>query len=153
MFRGKLKQVPMEEDPALMRRVLGPEPEPSSAPAAAPEEAAKSAGATAFTVDVKSFLKPGEKTYTQRCRLFVGNLPTDISEENFKCLFQRYGRPREIFISRDRGFSFVHQQCRELAHIAKAELDGTFLRTKPLRIRFATHGADPAPITDGSPYG
>lgn len=60
-----------------------------------------------FTVDIKSFLKPGEKSYTQRCRLFVGNLPTDITEEDFKRLFERYGEPSEVFINRDRGFGFI----------------------------------------------
>lgn len=68
------------------------------------EEEASSGG---FTVDIKSFLKPGEKSYTQRCRLFVGNLPTDITEEDFKRLFERYGEPSEVFINRDRGFGFI----------------------------------------------
>ncbi|KAF7250771.1 Paraspeckle component 1 [Varanus komodoensis] len=57
------------------------------------EEEEQSGGG--FTVDIKSFLKPGEKSYTQRCRLFVGNLPTDITEEDFKRLFERYGEPSE----------------------------------------------------------
>uniref|UniRef100_A0A8D0CEX8 Paraspeckle component 1 n=1 Tax=Salvator merianae TaxID=96440 RepID=A0A8D0CEX8_SALMN len=94
-----------------------------------------------FTVDIKSFLKPGEKSYTQRCRLFVGNLPTDITEEDFKRLFERYGEPSEVFINRDRGFGFIRLESRTLAEIAKAELDGTILKSRPLRIRFATHGA------------
>ncbi|KAM6342075.1 paraspeckle component 1 isoform 2-T2 [Podargus strigoides] len=94
-----------------------------------------------FTIDIKSFLKPGEKSYTQRCRLFVGNLPTDITEEDFKRLFERYGEPSEVFINRDRGFGFIRLESRTLAEIAKAELDGTILKSRPLRIRFATHGA------------
>lgn len=59
------------------------------------------------TIDIKSFLKPGEKSYTQRCRLFVGNLPTDITENEFKKLFDKYGEPSEVFINRDRGFGFI----------------------------------------------
>ncbi|XP_037746570.1 paraspeckle component 1 isoform X2 [Chelonia mydas] len=94
-----------------------------------------------FTIDIKSFLKPGEKSYTQRCRLFVGNLPTDITEEDFKRLFERYGEPSEVFINRDRGFGFIRLESRTLAEIAKTELDGTILKSRPLRIRFATHGA------------
>ncbi|XP_072119187.1 paraspeckle component 1-like isoform X6 [Mobula birostris] len=92
-------------------------------------------------VDIKNFRRPGEKTYTQRCRLFVGNLPTDIMEEDFKKLFWKYGDPSEVFINRDRGFGFIRLETRTLAEIAKAELDGTMLRNRPLRIRFATHGA------------
>ncbi|XP_042313189.1 paraspeckle component 1 isoform X2 [Sceloporus undulatus] len=105
------------------------------------EEEEQGAGGGGFTVDIKSFLKPGEKSYTQRCRLFVGNLPTDITEEDFKRLFERYGEPSEVFINRDRGFGFIRLESRTLAEIAKAELDGTILKSRPLRIRFATHGA------------
>uniref|UniRef100_A0A803TGB3 Paraspeckle component 1 n=1 Tax=Anolis carolinensis TaxID=28377 RepID=A0A803TGB3_ANOCA len=115
---------------------LPPPPPPESEKAGQEEQ-----GGSGFTVDIKSFLKPGEKSYTQRCRLFVGNLPTDITEEDFKRLFERYGEPSEVFINRDRGFGFIRLESRTLAEIAKAELDGTILKSRPLRIRFATHGA------------
>lgn len=52
-------------------------------------------------------LKPGEKTYTQRCRLFVGNLPNDITEEAFRKLFAKYGEPSEVFINKGKGFGFI----------------------------------------------
>ncbi|XP_036311488.1 paraspeckle component 1 isoform X4 [Pipistrellus kuhlii] len=153
MLRGNLKQVRIEKNPARLRALesaagesepaaamalsLAGEPAPP-APAPAEERPEEEAG---FTIDIKSFLKPGEKTYTQRCRLFVGNLPTDITEEDFKRLFERYGEPSEVFINRDRGFGFIRLESRTLAEIAKAELDGTILKSRPLRIRFATHGA------------
>lgn len=35
----------------------------------------------------------------------------------------------------------VFQETRTLAEIAKAELDGTIMNNRPIRIRFATHGA------------
>lgn len=35
----------------------------------------------------------------------------------------------------------IPQETRTLAEIAKAELDGTILNNRPIRIRFATHGA------------
>lgn len=35
----------------------------------------------------------------------------------------------------------VFQETRTLAEIAKAELDGTMLNNRPIRIRLATHGA------------
>lgn len=35
----------------------------------------------------------------------------------------------------------IIQETRTLAEIAKAELDGTMLGNRPIRIRFATHGA------------
>ncbi|KAK7898509.1 hypothetical protein WMY93_019362 [Mugilogobius chulae] len=86
-------------------------------------------------------LKPGEKTYTQRCRLFVGNLPNDITEEVFKDMFSKYGEPSEIFINKAKGFGFIRLESRALAEIAKAELDDTPMKGRPLRVRFATHSA------------
>lgn len=51
--------------------------------------------------------KPGEKTYTQRCRLFIGNLPNDITDAEFRKLFAKYGEPSEIFINQGKGFGFI----------------------------------------------
>ncbi|XP_020383321.1 non-POU domain-containing octamer-binding protein-like isoform X1 [Rhincodon typus] len=96
---------------------------------------------TGITVDMTNFRKPGEKTYTQRCRLFVGNLPNDVTDEEFKKMFEKYGEPSEIFINKDKGFGFIRLETRTLAEIAKAELDDTTLRGRQIRIRFATHGA------------
>lgn len=120
MLRGNLKQVRIEKNPARLRALesAAGESEPVAAAAMALTLAGEQAPPPApseehpdeelgFTIDIKSFLKPGEKTYTQRCRLFVGNLPTDITEEDFKRLFERYGEPSEVFINRDRGFGFI----------------------------------------------
>ncbi|KAI1902679.1 hypothetical protein AGOR_G00018500 [Albula goreensis] len=96
---------------------------------------------SSFTIDLQSFRKPGEKAYTQRSRLFVGNLPTGVSEEEVEKLFSKYGKSSEIFIHKDRGFGFIRLESRTLAEIAKAELDDTPFRGRQLRVRFATHGA------------
>lgn len=85
--------------------------------------------------------RPGEKTYTQRCRLFVGNLPADITEEEFKGLFAKYGEPGEVFINKSKGFGFIKLESRALSEIAKAELDDLPMRGRQLRVRFATHAA------------
>ncbi|CAH2221984.1 splicing factor, proline- and glutamine-rich isoform X1 [Pelobates cultripes] len=85
--------------------------------------------------------RPGEKTYTQRCRLFVGNLPADITEEEFKNLFAKYGEPGEVFINKSKGFGFIKLESRALSEIAKAELDDYPMRGRQLRVRFATHSA------------
>ncbi|KAM8766639.1 splicing factor, proline- and glutamine-rich isoform 1-T1 [Acanthopagrus schlegelii] len=92
-----------------------------------------------FTLSM--LLKPGEKTYTQRCRLFIGNLPNDITEDDFKRLFAKYGEPSEVFINKGKGFGFIRLESRALAEIAKAELDDTPMKGRPLRVRFATHSA------------
>lgn len=61
----------------------------------------------AFKATLSMLLKPGEKTYTQRCRLFIGNLPNDITEDDFKKLFAKYGEPSEVFINKIKGFGFI----------------------------------------------
>ncbi|KAL1273992.1 hypothetical protein QQF64_026806 [Cirrhinus molitorella] len=95
----------------------------------------------AFTIDLQNFRKPGEKTYTQRSRLFVGNLPTGTTEEDVEKLFSKYGKPSEIFINKERGFGFIRLETKTLADIAKAELDDAVFRGRQIRVRFATHGA------------
>lgn len=95
----------------------------------------------ALTLDLQNFRKPGEKAYTQRSRLFVGNLPTGVAEEAVEKLFSKYGKPSEIFINKDRGFGFIRLESRIIAEIARAELDDTPFRGRQIRVRFATHGA------------
>ncbi|KAM3585528.1 uncharacterized protein V6R79_019792 [Siganus canaliculatus] len=119
-------------------------PPPAQSPAAEAVEGADDGsqeGPTGLTLDITSFRKPGEKTFTQRSRLFIGNLPLDIPEEEFKNMFAKFGNVNEIFINRDRGFGFIRLETRTLAEIAKAELDGTILNNRPIKIRFATHSA------------
>ncbi|XP_068603211.1 splicing factor, proline- and glutamine-rich [Brachionichthys hirsutus] len=94
-----------------------------------------------FRATLSMLLKPGEKTYTQRCRLFIGNLPNDITEDDFKRLFAKYGEPSEVFINKGKGFGFIRLESRALAEIAKAELDDIPMKGRPLRVRFATHSA------------
>uniref|UniRef100_A0A8B9TEG1 Non-POU domain-containing octamer-binding protein n=1 Tax=Anas platyrhynchos TaxID=8839 RepID=A0A8B9TEG1_ANAPL len=94
-----------------------------------------------LTIDLKNFRKPGEKTFTQRSRLFVGNLPPDITEEEMRKLFEKYGKAGEVFIHKDKGFGFIRLETRTLAEIAKVELDNMPLRGKQLRVRFACHSA------------
>uniref|UniRef100_A0A8B9MQ63 Non-POU domain containing octamer binding n=1 Tax=Accipiter nisus TaxID=211598 RepID=A0A8B9MQ63_9AVES len=87
-----------------------------------------------LTIDLKNFRKPGEKTFTQRSRLFVGNLPPDITEEEMRKLFEKYGKAGEVFIHKDKGFGFIRLETRTLAEIAKVELDNMPLRGKQLRV-------------------
>lgn len=75
-------------------------------------------GPAEMTLDITSFRKPGEKTFTQRSRLFVGNLPVDIPEEEFKNMFTKYGKINEVFINRDRGFGFIRLVCSHFCFLA-----------------------------------
>lgn len=47
------------------------------------------------------------KKFTGRCRLFVGNLPNDTNEDEFKSMFSPYGELSEVFVNPTRGFGFV----------------------------------------------
>ncbi|XP_061453878.1 splicing factor, proline- and glutamine-rich isoform X2 [Rhineura floridana] len=111
----------------------------------------KMSDAEGFKANLSLLRRPGEKTYTQRCRLFVGNLPADITEEEFKRLFSKYGEPGEVFINKGKGFGFIKLESRALAEIAKAELDDTPMRGRQLRVRFATHAAALS-VRNLSPY-
>ncbi|XP_017291827.1 splicing factor, proline- and glutamine-rich isoform X2 [Kryptolebias marmoratus] len=104
-----------------------------------------------FKAALSMLLKPGEKSYTQRCRLFVGNLPNDITEEILRKMFAKYGEPSEVFINKGKGFGFIRLESRALAEIAKAEMDDTPMRGRPLRVRFATHSAALS-VKNLSPY-
>ena len=75
-----------------------------------------------LTIDLKNFRKPGEKTFTQRSRLFVGNLPPDITEEEMRKLFEKYGKAGEVFIHKDKGFGFIRlvSSCGLLEHALKS---------------------------------
>uniref|UniRef100_A0A8D0DQE2 Splicing factor proline and glutamine rich n=1 Tax=Salvator merianae TaxID=96440 RepID=A0A8D0DQE2_SALMN len=111
----------------------------------------KMSDAEGFKANLSLLRRPGEKTYTQRCRLFVGNLPADITEDEFKRLFSKYGEPGEVFINKGKGFGFIKLESRALAEIAKAELDDTPMRGRQLRVRFATHAAALS-VRNLSPY-
>lgn len=75
---------------------------------------------SSLTIDLQSFRKPGEKAYTQRSRLFVGNLPTGVSEEEVEKLFSKYGKSSEIFIHKDRGFGFIRLVSRKIKLFLRA---------------------------------
>lgn len=42
-----------------------------------------------------------------RSRLFIGNVPTDLTQDEFQVLFSKYGELIEYYINPSRGFGFV----------------------------------------------
>lgn len=92
-----------------------------------------------------------EKKFTGRCRLFVGNLPADITEKEFKDLFSKFGDLGEIFLNTQRSFGFVKMDTRINAEHAKQELDGYTFKGRCIRVRFASHGAA-VRVKNLSPY-
>ena len=61
-------------------------------------------GPPVFTIDDT----PKEpKKFTGRCRLFVGNITPDTTEEQFKEMFTPYGEVSEVFVNAAKGFGFI----------------------------------------------
>jgi RNA recognition motif-containing protein len=74
-------------------------------------------------------------------RLFVGNLPSDATEETVTTLFSQFGTVRsiqliaDIFSGKCRGFGFIGMEGHE-ARAAIAGLDGNLYCGKPLKVKF-----------------
>ncbi|MFH4978045.1 hypothetical protein AB6A40_004754 [Gnathostoma spinigerum] len=81
-----------------------------------------------------------KKKFTGRCRLFVGNLPNDLKEEELKELFTPHGDIAECYLS-GKGFAFLRMDTRAHAESAKETIDGKLIHNRPVRVRFAVHGA------------
>ena len=47
------------------------------------------------------------KKFTGRCRLFVGNLAPEMTEDDFKQLFQPFGDVSEVYVNPSRSFGFI----------------------------------------------
>ncbi|CAL1240530.1 RNA recognition motif domain-containing protein [Candidatus Methylocalor cossyra] len=72
-------------------------------------------------------------------RIYAGNLPSDVTEQEFTQLFAEHGRVRSIELARDiftgrcRGFGFVEMEGHE-ARAAIGALNGRTLRGNSLRV-------------------
>ena len=72
-------------------------------------------------------------------RIYVGNLPADLTEQEFTELFAQHGRvrsmdlARDIFSGRCRGFGFIEMEGHE-ARAAISALNGFTLRGNSLRV-------------------
>lgn len=53
---------------------------------------------------VKTFSEP---KFSGRSRLYVGNLGSEITEQDLKEYFSPYGEIAEVFLNREKGFAFV----------------------------------------------
>ncbi|XP_014255748.1 hrp65 protein-like isoform X2 [Cimex lectularius] len=82
-----------------------------------------------------------EKMFNGRCRLYIGNLPPDATEDEFLKLFQPYGLTSELYINKEKNFAFIRLDYRSTAEKAKRELDGHSFKNRNLKVRFAPIGA------------
>lgn len=78
-----------------------------------------------------------EIKFSNRNRLYVGNLTNDVTENDLKELFAPFGEIAETFINKEKNFAFVKVDFRPNAEKAKRELDGVVRKGRNIRIRFA----------------
>jgi len=83
------------------------------------------------------------RKFIGRCRLFVGNVPSGMTEEKFKELFKDYGQTHNAFFQGQKGFGLISLEFIHQAQKAKMELDGKVMEgaSRPLRVRFSSHPA------------
>lgn len=81
------------------------------------------------------------KKFQGRCRLFVGNLPHNTSEEQVKSLFEPFGEIGEIFLGPKSSFAFVKMDTKQNAEAARDALDCSSFDGRQLRVRLAAHAA------------
>lgn len=78
-----------------------------------------------------------EIKFSGRNRLYIGNLTSDVTENELKEMFKPFGEISEAFINTEKNFAFLKLDFHANAERAKKELDGSMRKNKPIRIRFA----------------
>ncbi|KAL3265983.1 hypothetical protein HHI36_010172 [Cryptolaemus montrouzieri] len=80
-----------------------------------------------------------EMKFNGRNRLYVGNIPQALSEEDIQKMFSEYGEINDIFINHDKHFAFVIYDYHSNAERAKHELDGKVINNndRQLKIRYS----------------
>ena len=48
-----------------------------------------------------------EKKFSNKSRLFVGNLPREMTENDIRKLFEAFGEVQEVFLQKEKSFGFV----------------------------------------------
>ncbi|XP_019872429.2 hrp65 protein isoform X2 [Aethina tumida] len=82
-------------------------------------------------------INTAEKKFNGRNRLYIGNIGNEVTEEDLTELFKSYGETSEIFLNKEKNFAFIKLDFHCNAEKAKSELDGTVLKSRNLKIRFA----------------
>lgn len=52
-----------------------------------------------------------EKKFGNRARLYVGNLPRGMTEDELRQLFGQFGETEQIYIEKEKNFGFVRMVC------------------------------------------
>jgi len=78
-----------------------------------------------------------ETKFSGRNRLYIGNLTSDMNEDEIRELFKPFGEVGEIFHNAEKNFCFLKVDFHVNAEKAKRELDGLMRKGRQLRVRFA----------------
>ena len=76
-------------------------------------------------------------------RLYIGNLPFEVTKDDLNTLFSTVGTVEDAIIvtqpgsGRPRGFGFVEMQDEQDAHLAIEQLDGYSLAGRTLKVNVA----------------
>jgi len=62
-----------------------------------------------------------KKKFSNKARLFVGNLPRDFSSDELKKLFEEYGEVQEVFLQREKNYGFVRRVRKREVGCGSAE--------------------------------
>uniref|UniRef100_A0A6P7FXH1 Hrp65 protein-like isoform X2 n=1 Tax=Diabrotica virgifera virgifera TaxID=50390 RepID=A0A6P7FXH1_DIAVI len=92
-----------------------------------------------------------ERKFNCRNRLYIGNISSEITENDLEELFKPYGETAEIFINKDKNFAFLKFDYNCNARKAKKELDGTLIKTRVLKIRVAPYSSS-VKVKNLTPY-
>lgn len=92
----------------------------------------------ASTIDLP-IMDMDEKEFNGHNRLFIANLPLNVTEEDLKNLFKSFGVISHIFINRDKKttFAFVTLDYYINAQKAMRKLDGSLYLDKKLKVHFS----------------
>ncbi|KAF2879187.1 hypothetical protein ILUMI_26987 [Ignelater luminosus] len=82
-----------------------------------------------------------ERRFSGRSRLYIGNIAAEVTEEELNDLFKQFGETNELFVNKEKNFGFIRLDFHASAEKAKRELDGTMLKGRSLKIRFAPNGS------------
>src|SRR5271169_1392422 len=88
-------------------------------------------------------MEPGLRNSIMSTKLYVGNLPFDITEDDLRNLFSQQGPVNEISVIMDRmtgrarGFGFVTMNTPEAANAAMLALNGTDWKGRALKVNEA----------------
>ncbi|KAI3386940.1 hypothetical protein SNEBB_004286 [Seison nebaliae] len=78
-----------------------------------------------------------ERYFSNRYRLFIGGLSSNVTEDEFKALFAPFGDLGEAYLNSSKGYGFIKLRTREEAETAIDVMDGCMFKGRTLTVRFA----------------